>query len=101
MSHDDLEKRILEEMREVDDWISIADALKLMGTNSFVAVSDDVRRVLECVDRSDVLRLGRIVNRLEAIPKPLPVDTIVERVMAPDSPADRSGLMMELFIVEA
>lgn len=101
MSHDNLERRILDEMHEVDDWIFIAHALTLMGTSSFIAGSDDVRRVLECVDQSKVLRLGRIVNRLEAIPKPLPVDTIVERIMAPDSPADRSGLMMELFIVEA
>ncbi|MFC7959267.1 hypothetical protein [Rhodococcoides kroppenstedtii] len=88
-------------MHEVRDWISIAHALTLIGRSSFVASGDDVRRVLECVDRSDVLRLGRIVNRLEAIPKPLPVDAIIDRVMTPGNPADRSGLMMELFIVEA
>lgn len=100
MSNSELEERIRKEIRDVDDWISLADALKLIGTSSFLAGNDDVRRILECVDRSRILRLGRIVHRFEAIAKPISVMHMVERLMAPDNPADRSGLMMELFIIE-
>lgn len=93
-----LTEMILSEMRAVEDWVSVADVLKVMGTTSFVADRGDVRRVLDCVDTSDRLRLGRVSNRFDVIAKPIPVTELVDRIFSEDGPADRSAAMMELFI---
>ena len=94
----DLAELIIVEMRAVDDWVSVANALKVMGTSSFVADRDDVRRVLDCVDTSDRLRLGRVTGRFEEIPKPLPITALLESIFDVDDPGDRTGAMMGLFI---
>lgn len=86
------------EMRAVDDWVSIADALKEMGTSSFVADLDDVRYVLDCVGTSDRLRLGRVTGRFEEISKPLPITELLESIFGHTEPGDRTGAMMGLFI---
>lgn len=91
---------ILDEMRAVNDWVAIADVLKVLETTSFVAGRDDVRRILDCVDVSDRLRLGRVLERFEEIPKPIPVAALVDRIFSEEDPADRSAAMMELFIAE-
>ncbi|MEA1798898.1 hypothetical protein [Rhodococcus qingshengii] len=91
---------IVDELRAVNDWVSIADLLKVMGTTSFVAGRDDVRRILDCVDASDRLRLGRVSNRFDEIPKPIPVAALVDRIFGVSGPSDRSAAMMELFIAE-
>lgn len=91
---------ILDEMRAVNDWVSIADVLKVMGTTSFVAGRDDVRRILDCVDVSDQLRLGRVSNRFDEIPKPIPVAALADRIFGESGPSDRSAAMMALFIAE-
>ncbi|WP_305091378.1 hypothetical protein [Prescottella sp. R16] len=94
----DLQESILAEMRAFDDWVSVADVLKVMGTTSFVADRADVRAVLDCVDASERLRLGRVGERFEEIGKPIPVAALVDRIFAENGPADRSAAMMELFI---
>lgn len=88
----------LGEMRAVNDWVSIADALKVMETTSFVAGRDDVQRVLDCADSSDRLRLGRVSYRFDEIPKTIPVAALLDRIFSKDGPSDRSAAMMELFI---
>lgn len=93
-----LTEMILSEMHAVEDWVSIADVLKVMGTTSFVADRGDVRRVLDCVDTSDRLRLGHVSNQFDEIAKPIPVTELVDRIFSEDGPADRSAAMMELFI---
>ncbi|UGQ55233.1 hypothetical protein LRL17_30030 (plasmid) [Rhodococcus qingshengii] len=95
-----LTEMILSEMHAVEDWVSIADVLKAMGTTSFVADRGDVQRVLDCVDTSDQLRLGRVGDQFVEIAKPLPVTELMDRIFSEDGPADRSAAMMELFIAQ-
>lgn len=95
-----LTELILDEMRAFEDWVSIADVLKAMGTTSWVADRGDVRRILDCVDTSDRLRLGRVSDRFDEIAEPLPVTELVDAIFTEGSPADRSAAMMELFIAE-
>ncbi|WP_413769072.1 F-box protein [Rhodococcus pyridinivorans] len=96
----DLAELIVVEMRAVDDWVSVAAALGVMGTSSFVAGRDAVRRVLECVDTSDRLRLGRVSSRFEEISKPLPITALLESIFGEDDAGDRVAVMMGLFIDE-
>lgn len=97
---DDLEDKILTEMRQMREWISLADALKVVGTNSWVADREAVRSVLHCVDASGRLRLGRVDTRYREIPKPLPVAALLDRIFSEEDASDRSFAMMQLFIDE-
>lgn len=89
---------IVVEMRAVDDWVSVAAALGVMGISSFTAGRDDVRYVLDCVDTSDRLRLGRVGDRFEEISKPLPIAELLETIFREDDAGDRTAAMMGLFI---
>ncbi|WP_143153700.1 hypothetical protein [Rhodococcus rhodnii] len=71
-----------------------------MGTTSFVAARDVVESVLSCIDSSGNLELGIVTNRFETIPKPLPVEALLDRIFAEQDAGDRSAKMMELFIAE-
>lgn len=93
-----LTEMILSEMHAVADWVSIADVLKVMGSTSFVAERSDVQRVLDGVDTSEQLQLGRVDDQFVEIAKPLPVTELMDRIFSEDGPADRSAAMMELFI---
>lgn len=101
MSPDELADRIVTEMHEVDDWVSVADVLKVMGTSSFGAGRADVESVLACVDASDRLRLGRVHTEYEEIPKPIPVEALLDRIFRENNSSERSALMMELFVAES
>lgn len=92
------EALILEQIRFFGDWVSVADVLKGMGTTSFVAGRDDVRCVLEGVDSSARLRLGRVGTSFVEVPKPIPVAALLDRIFSEDDASDRSAAMMELFI---
>ncbi|MBF4478253.1 hypothetical protein SAMN02745947_05541 [Rhodococcus rhodochrous J3] len=93
-----LEELLVAERRAMRDWVSIADVLKVMGTNSWVAGREGVRSVLDCIDTSPRLRLGRVDSQYREIPKPLPVDELLDRIFTIDDAADRSFEMMQLFI---
>ncbi|TWH52631.1 uncharacterized protein DUF2716 [Rhodococcus rhodochrous J38] len=94
----DLAELIVVEMRAVDDWVSVAAALGVMGISPFTADPDEVRDVLDCVDTSDRLRLGRVTGRFEEINKPLPIAALLESIFREDDPGDRTAAMMGLFI---
>ncbi|QCB51753.1 hypothetical protein E5720_17890 [Rhodococcus sp. PAMC28707] len=97
---DDLVDKILHGITEVGDCLSIADVLKLMETNSWDAVRSDVRSILDCVDNSDLLKLGRVSDRYAEIPKPVPVEALLDHIFRPVDSSDRSGLMMALFLAD-
>lgn len=97
---DDLVNKILHGIIEVDDWLSIADVLKLMGTNSWDAVRSDVRSILVCVNNSDLLKLGRVSDKYDEISKPVPVEALLDHIFGSMDSSDRSGLMMALFLAD-
>ena len=93
-----LEEQLLAELREMRDWVSIAGVLHLLGTSSWVAGREAVRPVLECIDTSPRLRIGRVDSQYREIPKPLPVEELLDRIFTIGDAADRSFEMMQLFI---
>ena len=93
-----IEAAILGEIRYVNDWVSLAAAFAPLGTSSWAATPRDVQRVLDCINTSARLRLGRVGNRFDEIPKPLPVSALVGQIIGGETPADRSASMMALFI---
>ncbi|WP_152442209.1 hypothetical protein [Rhodococcus ruber] len=95
---DNLTEKILTEMHEMQDWVSVADVLKVMGTNSWVASVETVQSILDCVNSSDRLRIGRVDNGYKEIPKPLPIAALLERIFREEDASNRSAEMMQLFI---
>lgn len=95
---DTLEKQLLAGLREMRDWVSIAGVLHLLGTSSWVAGREAVRSILDCIDTSTRLRIGRVDSQYREIPKPLPVEDLLERIFNIEDAADRSFEMMQLFI---
>lgn len=100
MSPEELADRILAEIEQFDDWVSIADVLKALGTTSFVADQTDVKVILDCVNMSDRLRLGHVRTTYEEIRKPIDVSELLDTIFS-QSQQDRSARMMELFIADA
>lgn len=97
---DDLIHKILDGITEVNDWLSLADVLKVMGTNSWDAVRSDVRSILDCVNNSELLKLGRISDKYDEIPKPVPVEALLDHIFGPINSSDRSELMMALVVAD-
>lgn len=98
LSDEAVEAAILDEIRYADDWVSIAAALAPLGSNSWVAERSEVQRVLECVDASERLCLGRVSDRFDEVPEPLPIAAILDRIFSHNDRSDRVFAMMELFI---
>lgn len=59
---------LLKDMREVHDWICIADATAANGKNSFHATYEDVVIILEAVKESPLVALGKIADRFRDLP---------------------------------
>lgn len=116
MDHAEAVRRILAEMDEMRDWVSVAGALGALDINPFRAAGHQVRFVLETVLSSDRLFFGR-VEGLSFVPLPggTTVDQLLDelyhspsphpnplQVMKPGAPdaltIDRVGAMMELLI---
>ncbi|MFF1946271.1 hypothetical protein ACFVWF_29515 [Rhodococcus qingshengii] len=87
-------------MHNLDDWVSVADVLKVMGTSSFIEGRVDIESVLACVDTSGRLRLRRVHTEYEEMPKPIPIEALLDRTFGENSSSNSSTLMMELFIAE-
>ncbi|MHC6215277.1 hypothetical protein [Rhodococcus ruber] len=100
MPDNDLTEKILDEMRERRDWVSISDVLGVMDINSRMASREQVQFVLNYIDSSDRLRLGRVTNKYREIPKPLPVSTLLDTIFKGEKETDRVGEMMQLFVDE-
>ncbi|ORI14610.1 hypothetical protein BJD99_05680 [Rhodococcus sp. 1163] len=98
--YDDLVSKVLHGILEIDDWLSIADVLLLMGTSSGDADRSDVRLILDCVNNSDLLKLGRVSDKYDEIPKPVPVEALLDHIFETTDSSDRSGLMMALFLAD-
>ncbi|MGN0041480.1 hypothetical protein [Rhodococcus sp. (in: high G+C Gram-positive bacteria)] len=96
----DLTEEILAEMREMRDWVSISAVLGVMGINSRMASREQVQFILEYIDSSDRLRLGRVTNKYCEIPKPLPVSALLDTIFKEEKATDRTGEMMQLFVDE-
>lgn len=80
--------------------MSIADVLVLTGTNPWEAGREIVWSMLDCVDSSDRLRLGRAVAGFDEFAKPSPVEEILYRIFSIEDATDRSFEMTTLFIDE-
>lgn len=98
MSSDHIRSLILEEMRIMDDWISIAAAIESLDKSSFYVEREDVKQLLEFISRDDSFKLMNASSGFKVVGKPLPIDCIVDAIFATDNPADRAARMMELFI---
>lgn len=59
---------ILKDMREVDDWICIADATAANEKDAFDATYEDVVTILEAVKESPSVTIGKVTRRFIDLP---------------------------------
>ena len=59
---------LLKDMREVDDWICIADATAANEKDAFDATSEDVVTILEAVKESPSVTIGKVAGRFIDLP---------------------------------
>lgn len=59
---------LLKDMREVDDWICIADATAANEKDAFDATYEDVVTILEAVKESPSVTIGKVTRRFIDLP---------------------------------
>ena len=59
---------LLKDMREVDDWICIADATAANEKDAFDATYEDVVTILEAVKESPSVTIGKVARRFIDLP---------------------------------
>lgn len=97
-SPESIRNAILEEMRAMNDWVSVAAVIGVLGTSSFRARRSEVEEIIECINYFDDLHLRTSEDGFSVAAKPLPTSRIVDSVFDKPDPADRTARMMELLI---
>ena len=85
---------LLNDMSEVNDWISIADATGANGKNSFHATHRDVVIILEAVKESPSVTIGKLAGRFVDLPDDWSPGAVAEAIF---SSADPIGAMMDFW----
>lgn len=104
MSRDrEIVDRILNDMAEIGDWDSVADALGANGINSFHATENDVLQILTAVFKDNRVYVGVIANNsvgspLERLPSTETPESVTRRIFEHQDDNDRIGKMMNIFI---
>ena len=97
-SPESIRNAIFEEMRVMNDWVSVAAVIGSLGTSSFRASRSQVEEIIECINYFDDLHLRPSEDGFRVAAKPLPTSRIVDSIFDKPDPADRAARMMELFI---
>ncbi|AKE38550.1 hypothetical protein [Corynebacterium camporealensis] len=86
---------MLDDMAEIGDWISIADATATNGKNSFHATHEDVMAILTAVKGGQTIIPGKIEGRFQDLPSDWDPSEITSEVF--DSPDPIAAVMTVLF----
>lgn len=74
---------ILDDMAEIGDWTSIADALAANGRNPHFARREEVLTILTALKQSPEIAVGRLAGDFRDLPDPQPVGAMMETLMRP------------------
>ena len=91
-------RALLTEFRDSGDWVTLAAAVELFGTSSFVARKADLRPILECVNDEQRMYLISAHLRYRRAPKPIPVEALLNEIFAKSEDSDRAAAMMEYLV---
>lgn len=86
---------LLKDMKEVHDWICIADATAANGKNSFHATYEDVVTILEAVKEYPSVTIGKLAGRFIDLPDNWSPSDVAEAIF---SSADPIGAMMDFWL---
>lgn len=89
---------LIEEFRQLGDWVTVAGAVELVGTSSFVVEKPVVRALLRCVNDNLTLHLISAHLGYRRMPKPIPVEPLLNEIFAKTDASDRAAAMMEYLI---
>lgn len=89
---------LVEEFRQSRDWVTVAGAVELLDTSSFVAEKPVVRAILRSVNDNPTLHLISAHLGYRRMPKPIPVEPILNEIFVKSNPSDRAAAMMEYLI---
>lgn len=86
---------ILDDMAEIGDWTSIADATAANGKNSFHATREDVVAILTAIKHSQTIIPGRLNGEFQDLPADWDPTTVTDGIFSDPIPA---GAMMEVLL---
>lgn len=86
---------VVEEFRQSGDWVTVAGAVELLGVSSFVAEKPVVRAVLRSVNDDPTMHLISAHLGYRRMPKPIPVEPLLNEIFAKPDASDRAAAMME------
>lgn len=89
---------VVEEFRQSGDWVTVAGAVGLFGISSFVVEKPPVRAILRSVNDNPTLHLISAHLGYRRMPKPIPVEPLLNAIFAKPSASDRAAAMMEYLI---
>lgn len=86
---------ILDDMAEIGDWTSIADATAANGKNSFHATRGDVAAILTAIKNSQTITPGRLNGGFQDLPADWDPTTVMGGIFSDPNPV---GAMMEVLL---
>ena len=91
-------RALLTEFRDSGDWVTLAAAVELFGTSSFIARKADLRPILECVNDEQRMYLISAHLRYRRAPKPIPIEALLNEIFSKSEDSDRAAAMMEYLV---
>lgn len=89
---------LVEEFRQSQDWVTVAGAVGLLDVSSFVAEKPVVRAVLRSVNDNPTMHLISAHLGYRRMPKPIPVEPLLNEIFAKPDASDRAAAMMEYLV---
>lgn len=91
-------RALVTEFRDSGDWVTLAAAVELFGTSSFIARKSDLRPILECINNEQKMNLISAHLRYRRSPKPIPIESLLQEIFAKPEASERAAAMMEYLV---